>query len=390
MRRIGYGKFLLILGMYVLATLPIQVVWAGPPNVVLNRALHFHAPDGTPVTIVPGKYFVEPAGSSELRLIREGNTIEVILQAEALQHEQYELFSPMALTRPAQDDQFFITLFLPGGQKLEAKGSTKAPPRSAVPQPSRQPQAPPAPVTPPPLIETPTPVAPPPLVETPAPATPMEMPIPSPSLDQQPSPAAHSLNYQPPPTDGSQSIAKPMTMPKEGSLGLFVYAPSHLGHTIQEQPTLFWYLSKATSHPVDVMLTEQGEIEVVFDMRLLPPLEAGTHHISLKDYGIRLLKDVPYQWEVKLMTDTPQGMISAKGLIQRVAPSASMPTGIHRDNPTPQAPLLYARSGLWYDAFWALTHLLGDDPHNTTFLAERSTLLTQGGLTLLENVEPTP
>lgn len=33
----------------------------------------------------------------------------------------------MALTRPAKHDQFFITLLLPGGQKLEAKGFTKAP-----------------------------------------------------------------------------------------------------------------------------------------------------------------------------------------------------------------------------------------------------------------------
>ncbi len=373
MRQFDYMKYMMILAVCILGLLGIQDVWASQPNIVLTRALHFQAIDGTPITVEPGKYFVEPAGSSELRLTQEDKKRKIILQAEALTHEQYELFSPMALTRPADQHQFFITLFLPGGQKLEAKGSTKSP------QPSSLPEAVPQPTRPHPSVELPRPA-----VTTPTPSSPVSLPIQTSPLNLQPQSPSHGLSYQPPTTRQPQKAALELT-PKNDGPHLLVFAPNHLGHTIHEQPTLFWYLSEATHNPIDVMLTEQGDIAVVFEMRLLPPLEPGMHHISLKDYGIRLLPDVSYRWDVKLMTGTHQETITASGLIKRVSSSPSIPPEINQDNPSPEAPRLYAGSGLWYDAFWSLSNLLRTDPHNTTFLKQREALLDQAGLLSQKN-----
>ena len=348
-----------------------QDSWASQPNIVLSRALHFSAPDGTPITLGPGKYFVEPAGGSELRLMREGRQKEFILQAEASTHEQYELFSPMALTRPAKHDQYFIVLLLPGGQKLEAKGSTKSAPAPSPPTAVKEP-------------------APQPRVTTPNQDKNIANPTPTivapTSVPQSISPAP-VLAYKAPSANTLVPPVEPTALQQNGSMPLLVVAPDHLGHTIHAQPTLYWYLSEATNHPIDMILTEQGEVDVVFDMQLLPPMEAGMHHISLEDYGIRLLQDVPYQWEVKLMTGSSESGTTASGFIKRVTPSASMPKKMNQNSLAPDAPRLYAHSGLWYDAFWAISNLIHAEPHNTVLLEQRASLLDQVGLTHLGNLD---
>ena len=115
---------------------------AGPPNVVLSRAIHFTTMDGNPVTLSPGKYLVEQAGPTELRVTAVADNKEFLIQAEALSHEQYELFSPMALTRPSRNQEVLIALYLPGGVRLEARGSSKE-----LPKPTPVPELPKIPQT---------------------------------------------------------------------------------------------------------------------------------------------------------------------------------------------------------------------------------------------------
>jgi len=101
------------------------ILLAGAPNVVISRAILFPTINGNPVTLSPGKYLVEQAGPQELRVTAVADNQEFLIQAEALSHEQYELFSPMALTRYSKNHEFLINLFLPGGVRLEATGSSK-------------------------------------------------------------------------------------------------------------------------------------------------------------------------------------------------------------------------------------------------------------------------
>ena len=81
------------------------------------------------MTLSSGKYLIEQAGPQELRVTAVEDKQEFLIQAQALTHEQYELFSPMALTRYSKNHEFLINLFLPGGVRLEAKGSSKELPK---------------------------------------------------------------------------------------------------------------------------------------------------------------------------------------------------------------------------------------------------------------------
>lgn len=80
------------------------------------------------MTVNPGKYFIEQVGATQLRFTAEDGSTVIDIQAKSFTHEQYELFSPMAMTRPGEKDLFYVDLLLPGGKRIEATGSTSAPP----------------------------------------------------------------------------------------------------------------------------------------------------------------------------------------------------------------------------------------------------------------------
>lgn len=368
----------------------IMIVWtvgltcapalAGQPNVVLSRALHFSAPDGSSITLSPGKYFIEQAGPNELRLTREGSQpgSGTIVHAESLTHEQYELFSPMALTRPQKNDEYLIELLMPGGIRLEAKGSTQAPsppPQTVlVPQPSPSPEVPPSPP-----ITVPEPSMPaPPLSTT------IEQPAP-PSIPSAPSaPSTTSsppLAYQPPslPSQGRRVMVDKQDT-GEDPMFLSVLSPDHVGLTIFEQPALFWFIGNQTDHPVDVMITDENNTHMLLDVRMLPPIKPGIHKVELKDYGIKLQPDTTYQWKVMLQGETQGDALVTSGWIRRVDPPSNLVnlTNSPAMNSAPVEPLVEA--GLWYDAFWALSERIQTNSLNATYLEQRASLLEQVGL----------
>lgn len=350
---------------------------ASPPNVVINRGIHFPTVSGAPVTLSPGKYLVEQAGPEELRITAVSDKQEFLIQAESLTHEQYELFSPMALTRYSKNHDFLINLFLPGGVRLQATGSSNElpkpipgqgpPPITPVAKPPVQPSDP----TPP--VETPEVVAiipdpePPALPETtPIPDTPPPLPV---IIEETP-----TITYQAPGPDQPGLRIDGMSANTEYP-SVFVLAPNHVGHTSQEHPVLYWYLSQATPDPLDVMIAEEGNLEVLLDIRLLPPLQAGIHELRLEDYGISLLPNVAYRWTVRMIAATISESPTASGAIKRIqAPAGSA-------NALVYSPEGYAQKGQWYDALIALANLIQSTPGDTDLLAQRAALLEQVGLT---------
>jgi len=351
------------------------LLWAASPNVVLSRAIHFSSPDGTSVTLDPGKYFIEQSGPSALRLTPEGDKPGITIQAESLTHEQYELFSPMAFTRPQKDDAYLIELLLPGGVRLEAKGSTKAP------------------VEPPQIAKALTPAPEPPIVQEPEASVLSQMPAVSPSQPPQeesppslPSPADssspdNSLPYRAPdlPSQATRVVVDEHEPGKE-PLYLSVLSPDHIGLTMFEQPALFWFIAQLSSQPVDVMITDEGNTQRLLDVRMLPPIRPGIHKVELKDYGIRLQHNLTYQWKIVLQGNTPGTSYTTSGWIMRVSPPpnvaaiAQLPSMIS----TPPQPLVEA--GLWYDAIWALSERIQNNPMDATSLTQRANLLEQVGL----------
>jgi hypothetical protein len=353
-----------------------QVLLAGPPNVVINQGIHFPTLNGNPVTLSPGKYLVEQAGPQELRVTAVADKQEFLIRAKALTHEQYELFSPMALTRYSKNHEFLMNLFLPGGIRLEATGSSKEIPKPIPgqgPPPIRPVITPPVPpLNAPPQGETPAVVeitpdpGPPVLPQT----TPIPNPPPSPPIIDEPP----LMKYEAPAPDqpGLRIDGKSSDTQYPS---VFVLAPNHVGRTSQEHPALYWYLSQSTQNPLDVMIAEEGNLDVLLDIRLLPPLQAGIHELRLEDYGISLLPDVPYRWTVRMITPQASEVLTASGSIQRIqAPAGSSTALIY-------SPEGYAQKGQWYDAITTLQTLIQAKPENAALLAQRAALLEQVGLT---------
>lgn len=356
-------------------------LWAAAPNIVLSRALHFSAPDGTFVKLGPGKYYIEQAGPSKMRVIPEGDKPTITIRAESLTHEQYELFSPMGLTRPQKNEEVLIELLLPGGIRLEARGSTKAPP-----EPTKFAVVSTHPPSPSPLTQVPEAagIVPPPVPMSP-PSTQEDTPaiLASPAGD---SPAKTKsldtfLPYQTPvvSAQGTRVVVDEQE-PGKDPLYLSVLSPDHIGLTMFEQPALFWFIAQLTSQPVDVMIMDEGNTQIHLDVRMLPPIRPGIHKVDLKDYGIRLQLNTTYQWKIVLQGLNPGESHTTKGWIMRVSPSANLATlaNLPSINATPTEPLLEA--GLWYDAIWALSERLHTDPTDTLALTQRANLFEQVGL----------
>ena len=392
------------LGILAFGQVSTHEGWASQPNIVLSQAIHFTAPNGQSVAVSPGKYIVEQAGATHMRLKPEGGTEVINVLAQSLRHEQYELFSAMAMTRPGRGDLLYVDLLLPGGVKLEAEGSTSAPVNVTTPS---LPTTPPVSISPsvagvPPISQPPsmeiTPSSPPSKLISPtqpiAPHQPMgapsqfsEVPDPTPMTRaferevETPESIAPALAYLPPTAPvpgirvdgvyGGESTELP---------NLFVLAPDHIGLTIHEQPTLYWYLTQSTTEPIDVIMTEEETLRVVLDARLLPPLPAGIHAMSLKDYDVRLLKNVPYQWEAKIRAKTLTEEVKASGFIMRVEPPRTLSASVASKLRSPEAPKLFAQSGLWYDALGVLSDLIQSHPQSQAFLQQRAALLNQVGL----------
>jgi hypothetical protein len=164
-------------------------------------------------------------------------------------------------------------------------------------------------------------------------------------------------------------------------ISLSVLAPDHSGLTISEQPSLYWFISTATSLPVEVVLVDPRAVEPLLETRLTGPTQAGAQRIDLARYGIRLAPGVPYRWYVAIVADPARRSkdILAGGTIERVAPSAELEAKLAAASPQ-QRPLLYAEAGFWYDSLAAFSALIEAAPGDEGLLKQRAALLAQIGL----------
>jgi hypothetical protein len=164
-------------------------------------------------------------------------------------------------------------------------------------------------------------------------------------------------------------------------IALSVLAPDHSGLTISEQPSLYWFISTATSLPVEVVLVDPRAVEPLLETRLTGPTQAGAQRIDLARYGIRLAPGVPYRWYVAIVADPARRSkdILAGGTIERVAPSAELEAKLAAASPQ-QRPLLYAEAGFWYDSLAAFSALIEAAPGDEGLLKQRAALLAQIGL----------
>lgn len=166
---------------------------------------------------------------------------------------------------------------------------------------------------------------------------------------------------------------------KDTTLTLSILVPpDHVGLTVQEQPSLYWYLSAATSCQVEVTVTDGQVVEPLLDLRLSPPANPGVQRVRLADHGVRLAPGVQYQWAVALVPDPDHCSkdIVAAGGIKRIEATEALHAKLAQAD-RGEAAAIYAEAGLWYDAVAATSELIATAPQDSALRVQRATLLEQ-------------
>src|SRR5438094_8644852 len=84
---------------------------------------------------------------------------------------------------------------------------------------------------------------------------------------------------------------------------LSVLAPDHSGFTTSEQPSLYWFISKPTSLPIELTVIDSKGIKPILETRLPAPVKEGIQQVRLGDYKIHLKQGEGYRWFVAVVTD---------------------------------------------------------------------------------------
>jgi hypothetical protein len=162
---------------------------------------------------------------------------------------------------------------------------------------------------------------------------------------------------------------------------LSVLAPDHSGFTTSEQPSLYWYISAATSLPVELTLMDPQGVQPILETRITTPVQAGVHRVRLADHSIRLSPGAPYRWFVAVVPDAERRSkdILAGGAIERVEAPEELKSKLAKAQKTELASI-YAEAGMWYDAVAAISELIEAAPQDAGLRKERTALLAQVGL----------
>lgn len=162
---------------------------------------------------------------------------------------------------------------------------------------------------------------------------------------------------------------------------LIALVPEHIGLTLKERPSLYWYLSKATEHFVEFTLIDDQAVLPLLEKRIGPSVQAGIHCIRLDDHDIRLSIGKPYKWFVALVPAPNHRSrdIIAGGIIELVETPKAIEVKLSRANKTEHV-YIYAESGIWYDSLAAISDLIDAEPNNAALRSKRASLLEQVGL----------
>jgi hypothetical protein len=158
--------------------------------------------------------------------------------------------------------------------------------------------------------------------------------------------------------------------------------PAHIGHTLSESPTLYWYASTEMDSRVEFALRDRGSVDPLLEFALDAPVPAGIHAVRLRDHGVVLEPGVEYRWFVSV-SPVAGGEFSddlvTRGGIERTAPGPELRAKLEAAQPW-EVGKLYAEGGLWYDALASVSEAIEHAPQEARLRALRAGLLEQVGL----------
>jgi hypothetical protein len=167
----------------------------------------------------------------------------------------------------------------------------------------------------------------------------------------------------------------------EGLYALSALAPNHVALTVQEQPVLYWYLSKPAEYPIELTITVEKNAQPLLEKRIPLPSRSGIYPLRLSDFDVRLATGTQYRWFLALVPDPNRRSrdIVAGAIIERVEIPEALRSRLLTAS-REEASHVYAEAGLWYDALMAVSNLVDDTPDNLVFRKQRAALLEQAGL----------
>jgi hypothetical protein len=129
-------------------------------------------------------------------------------------------------------------------------------------------------------------------------------------------------------------------------------APNHVGLTLSSAPRLWWQVSGATEHAVEVTVVDDEAIDPILRQEIAGPQQAGLHSIDLAAYGVELSPGVEYRWFVSLVVDRdrPSRNPVSAGAIEVIPAGDSRREAVEQTAAAERGHTL-AKLGLWYDAY---------------------------------------
>jgi hypothetical protein len=193
-----------------------------------------------------------------------------------------------------------------------------------------------------------------------------------------------------PPADVPQKIVREKGTRMRGAdsdipdtLVLQILSPEHTGRTIQEHPSVFWYVSApspAKGVKCKLTITSDDEPEPLVEKFFDPVKDIGIQRIDLKDIPKSLPSDGEFKVSVAIMGAKSGDVMIASSRIKRIAPSEKLLSKLLA-RPTPaERAIVYAQQGIWYDALAAISDQIAAEPTNKALHAERASLLERVGL----------
>ena len=167
----------------------------------------------------------------------------------------------------------------------------------------------------------------------------------------------------------------------EAPISLSLLVPDHVGLTFKSQPHLYWFISKKTTHPIELTITEKDAVKPVLEARLKPLEKAGFQRIRLADHSVQLRQNIAYKWFVTVVADPDRRSrdILSGGMIEVVSPSPELSARLSQ-TPKAKQPFLLAEEGIWYDALAAVSDRIDASPRDLSLRKQRAALLDQVGL----------
>jgi len=169
---------------------------------------------------------------------------------------------------------------------------------------------------------------------------------------------------------------------QQNTFVLSVLAPDHSGFTTSDQPSLYWFISTATTLPVEITVMDADGIQPIVETKLPEPVTAGVHRIRLSDYNVHLKPGAAYRWFVSVVPDADRRSkdITAGGAIERIEMPEALKAKVAQAKKT-DLPSIYAEAGIWYDTVAVMSDLIDAAPQDQALRQQRTALLRQVGLT---------